>query len=61
LKRIRPKQPPRRPAGCPMTDENFRALHDRIAEFDDIDFIDDATREIVERFMPDLVHKLPTR
>jgi hypothetical protein len=61
MKRIGPKQAPLRPDGWPMTAEDFRTLHDKIAESDDLEWIDDDTREIVERFMPDLVAKLPKR
>ena len=39
----------------------MRELHDQIAGFDDIQRIDDATRQIVEAFMPDLADRLPAR
>jgi pyridoxine 5'-phosphate synthase PdxJ len=61
MKRVRPKQLPLRPDGRSMTDDEFRALHDQIAAFDDVEWIDDDMREIVEHFMPDLVDKLPDR
>ncbi|WP_407155142.1 hypothetical protein [Bradyrhizobium sp. STM 3557] len=61
MKRIRPKQLPMRPDGCPMTDDDFRTLHDKITEFDNIEWIEGNTREIVERFMPDLADRLPDR
>ncbi|WP_407159417.1 hypothetical protein [Bradyrhizobium sp. STM 3557] len=44
-----------------MTDADFRELHDQIADFDDVEWIDDGTREIVELFMPELADKLPNR
>jgi len=61
MKRIRPKQLPKLPDGRSMTDDDFRELHDRIAAFDDVECIAGDTREIVERFMPDLAYKLPDR
>jgi hypothetical protein len=47
--------------GKPMSADDIRELRERIAEFDEIAWIDEATREIVERFMPDLVDRLPER
>ena len=45
----------------PMTADDIRDLHDQFAGFDDIEWIDDATRDIVERFMPDLASRLPEK
>jgi hypothetical protein len=61
MKRIRPKQPLLRPDGVPMSEDDFRELHNQLADFDSFEWIDDETREIVERFMPDLVDRLPER
>ena len=44
-----------------MTADDIRDLRDQPAGFDDIEWIDDATREIVERFMPDLASRLPAK
>ncbi|WP_157450553.1 hypothetical protein [Bradyrhizobium sp. ARR65] len=44
-----------------MAEDDFRAIRDQITAFDDIEWIDDATRDIVERFMPDLVSWLPEK
>ena len=44
-----------------MTADDIRDLRDQPAGFDDIEWIDDATREIVERFMPDLASWLPAK
>jgi len=35
---------------APMTEQGFRNLHSQIAEFDKVEWIYEATREIVERF-----------
>jgi hypothetical protein len=59
MDRIPPKRIPLRPDGAPMSAEEIRELRDRIAAFDDITWIDDDTREIVEMFMPDLVSRGP--
>jgi hypothetical protein len=61
MNRIRPEQLPLRPDGRSMTDDEFRALHDQIAAFDDVEWIAGDTREIVKRFMPDLTEMLPDR
>jgi hypothetical protein len=61
MKRIRPKTSPLRPDGRPMTDEDFQQLHDQLAEFDKVEWINGEGRQIVERFMPDLVDKMPDR
>lgn len=45
----------------PMMDADLQAIRDQITAFDDIEWIDDATREIVETFMPDLVSRLPAK
>jgi hypothetical protein len=58
---IGPKRPPLRSDGKPMTPDDIRELRERIAEFDEIAWIDEVTREIVEKFMPDLVDRLPER
>jgi hypothetical protein len=44
-----------------MSDDDFRTLHDQLAASDDVQWIDDRARQIVEHDMPDLVHKLPAR
>jgi hypothetical protein len=44
-----------------MDDDDFQALHDHLAELDGVDWIDNGAREMVERFMPDLIDKLPDR
>ncbi|WP_024511908.1 hypothetical protein [Bradyrhizobium sp. ARR65] len=61
MKRIKPKRTPLRPDGTPMTEDDFRTIRDQITAFDDIEWIDDATRDLVERFMPDLVGRLPEK
>lgn len=61
MKRILPKQPPLKPDGLPMSDADLQSLHAEIASFDSIEWIDPATREMVEQFMPDLVDRLPAR
>jgi hypothetical protein len=61
MKRIRSQQPPMRPDGCPMTDDDFRELYSQITKFDKIEFVEEGTREFIERFMPDLVDRLPAR
>jgi hypothetical protein len=61
MKRIRPKKPPLKPDGLPMSDNDFRALHEQLAEFDKVEWIDEGTRQIVEQYMPDLVDRLPDR
>jgi hypothetical protein len=61
MKRILPSQIPMRADGCPMTEDDFRKLHNQLAGFDKVEWIDEGTREIVERFMPDLVDRLPER
>ncbi|MGJ4942593.1 hypothetical protein ACQR1W_18610 [Bradyrhizobium sp. HKCCYLS1011] len=50
--RIRPKEAPLRPDGHSLSADDFRRLRDEIAEFDQIEWIDEATREIVEKYMP---------
>jgi hypothetical protein len=47
--------------GRPVTNHDFRELHNRIAAFDDVEWIESDAREIVERVMPDLVGKLSDR
>jgi len=47
------------PDGQPVTAEDIRKLRDQIASFDTIEVIAGDTREIVERFMPDPVARLP--
>lgn len=49
MDRIKPKRMPMRAEGQPTTDEDFRELHDQIASFDDIQWIDDTKRAMVER------------
>jgi hypothetical protein len=44
-----------------MTPDDICDLHDQLAGFDDIVWIDDAARDIVERFMPDLASRLPEK
>jgi hypothetical protein len=61
MKRILPNRIPMRPDGCTMTEDDFRKLHDQLADFDKVEWIEEGTREIVERFMPDLVDRLPER
>ncbi|WP_024513506.1 hypothetical protein [Bradyrhizobium sp. ARR65] len=61
MKRIKPRRIPLRPDGTPMTEDDFRAIRDQITAFDDIEWTDDATRDLVERFMPDLVSRLPQK
>ncbi|WP_407174456.1 hypothetical protein [Bradyrhizobium sp. STM 3562] len=61
MKRIKPKRTPLRPDGAPMTEDDFRVIRDQITAFDDIQWIDNATRDLVERFMPDLVDRLPEK
>jgi hypothetical protein len=56
-----PKRTPLRPGGQPMTANDIGELHDQIASFDTIEVIADDAREIVERFMPDLVDRLPPK
>jgi hypothetical protein len=58
---IKPKQMPLRPDGQPMTEGDLRELHDQIAALAEIEWIDDATREMVEKFMPDLAGRLPAK
>jgi hypothetical protein len=58
---IGPKLPPVRPDGKPITPDDIRELRERIADVDETAWIDEATREIVKKFMPDLVDRLPER
>jgi predicted ATPase len=44
-----------------MTEADFQAIREQITAFDDIQWIDDAAREIVEKFMPDLAGRLPAK
>jgi len=44
-----------------MSAEDLRELHDQIAAFENIEWIDDATRQLVERYMPDLADRLPAK
>jgi hypothetical protein len=52
MDRVPPKQLLLRPDGKAMTACDIRELHDEIACSDNIEWIDGATCEIVERFMP---------
>ena len=57
-----PSKPmPLRPDGKPMTADDIRQLKEQIASFDTIEVIADEMREIVERYMPDLVDRLPPK
>jgi hypothetical protein len=58
---IGPKRPPVRPDGKPMTPDNIRELREQIADFDETAWIDEATREIVEKFMPIVCRKEQAR
>jgi hypothetical protein len=58
---IKPKRMPLRPDGQPMTEEDFRDLREQIAAFEEIEWVDDATRTIIEQFMPDLMDRLPAK
>jgi predicted ATPase len=44
-----------------MTEADFQAIREQITAFDDIQWIDDAAREIAEKFMPDLAGRLPAK
>ena len=55
MKRVKPKRVPLRPDGQPMTADDISELRERIEGFDTIEVIADEMREIVERYMPDLV------
>jgi hypothetical protein len=35
-----------------MSGSDFRTLHDELAAFDDVQWIDDRARQIVEQYMP---------
>ena len=53
--RLRPAARPQIPNGPLLSAADvIRDLRDQLAGFDDIEWIDDDTREIVERGMPDL-------
>jgi len=45
IKCTRSKKPPLRPDGRPMTDDDFRELHDQFAAFNDIQWIDGDVRD----------------
>jgi hypothetical protein len=59
--RIFPKHLPFRRDGGPMTPDDIHELRDWITSLENITWIDEATREIVEKFMPELVDRLPER
>jgi hypothetical protein len=42
-----------------MTPDDICELHGQLASFDTIEVIADDSRELVERYMPDLVDRLP--
>lgn len=61
MDRIRPIHMPLGPDGRSMSGDELRELHDKIAEFDQMEWIDEGNRAIVERYMPDLADRLPAR
>jgi pyridoxine 5'-phosphate synthase PdxJ len=61
MDRVSPKRIPQRPDRKPMTADDIRELHDQIASFDNIEWIDDVTRQIVEMYMPDVASCLPEK
>jgi hypothetical protein len=44
-----------------MSHDDFRELRNQLADFDKVEWIDEGTRKIVERFMPDIADNLPER
>jgi hypothetical protein len=56
-----PQEAVAKPDGSLWTTMISRRLHDHLAELDGVDWIDNGAREMVERFMPDLIDKLPDR
>ena len=55
------KRPPLSPSGKPMTPDDVRRLREKIATFYDVTWLGEATRETIERLMPELLDRSPGR
>src|SRR6516225_8762718 len=55
------KRPPLRPNGKPMTPDDISRLRETIATFYDVTWLGEATREAIERLMPELLDRSPGR